>query len=309
MQPTYRGWAQAAFSQEVGEAPTPVTIGARRLMLIRRDDAIEAFDAVCPHRGAHLGFGGQLDGGFVICPFHGHRIRLGEDAGNGDGLWVAAHRTLEVGDAVYVLLDNEHDNGFPAFAERLRASHHLIAGFALEATVPPDYVIENVFDADHFKTVHGLNRRPRLAWRESDDGGLIVEGIFDTNRPLEWQDDVPPDAEGVRTRFLAHVFSPMLVASELGPPEHPAVVITAATPGPTKTTTIRVVVGLPRNSPGGPVTVDAIGSLLAGSRLAFAQDIAVWEHLDTDAPCHYVVGDGLVQEYREYCQRFAPVAV
>jgi 3-ketosteroid 9alpha-monooxygenase subunit A len=303
---SYRGWAQVAFSEDVRPEPTPASIGATRLILVRHRDGIRAHGAVCPHRGAHLGFGGRLDEDtVVICPFHGHRIRLGCDGAG--PLCVPTYRTVEAGGAVYVLLDDRCGNGFPAYLERVAGSHHLIAGFALDAAVAPEYVIENVFDADHFRSVHGLNRRPDLRARAGEHGELAVEGVFCTNRPLEWQDGTPTGPDGVRTRFLARVFSPMVVASELGPEECPTLVITAATPTSAGHSTIRVLVGLPRHGPGAPPTVDAIGSLLAGSRLAFEQDLAVWEHLDTSAPCHFVETDGLIREYRDYCRRFDEV--
>jgi 3-ketosteroid 9alpha-monooxygenase subunit A len=300
----YDGWCQVAFSAEVGEEPFPARIGAKTLMLVRQDGEVRAYDGVCPHRGAHLGYGGRLAGDVVICPFHGHRIRLGLHGEN--PLCVRAYRTLDVGGAVYVLPDERHENGFAEFLRDLEDSHYLVPGFALEAAVGADYVIENVFDADHFVTVHAVNARPDLRWAVSDGGELLVDGALRTDPGVDWHGPTGADNE-VHLRFCAHVFSPTLVATELGPAEHPNVVITAATPTAPNRCVIRVLVAMPRHGPNGVPTVDAIGSLLAGSRLAFEQDMAIWEHLDTASPNHFMRGDALVLAYRDFCADFEPV--
>jgi 3-ketosteroid 9alpha-monooxygenase subunit A len=298
----YGGWSQVAFSAEVGDVLLPVQIARRALFLVRRDGEVCAYAATCPHRGAHLGYGGRLDGDAVVCPFHGHRIRLG--CAPGQPLCVSGYRTLDVGGGIYVLPDDRHENGFGAFMERLADTHWLIPGFRLEAAIAPEYVIENVFDADHFVTVHDVNQRPQLRWQESEHGELTVEGILWTDSGVEWQGPPQDGASDVQLRFFAHVFSPTLVATELGPPDLPNVVITSATPTASGECTIRVVIAMPRGDPKGPPTVDAIGSLLAGSRTAFEQDMAIWEHLDPAAPSHFTRGDALVLVYRDFCARF-----
>ena len=87
--------------------------------------------------------------------------------------------------------------------------------------MPPEYVVENVFDADHFAEVHALSRRPRLKAAEQSDGSLLVEGQLDMVRPNQWQagpsgagasEADAPDAgapgAGASAGFRAQVFSP-----------------------------------------------------------------------------------------------------
>jgi 3-ketosteroid 9alpha-monooxygenase subunit A len=303
---TYAGWCQVAFSAEVGDELVPAQIGSSALVLVRQDGRVRAYDAVCPHRGAHLAYGGRLDGDAVICPFHGHRIRLGLHGER--PFCVRAHRTLDIGGAVYVLLDETLENGFGAFMERLEDTHYLVPGFALDAAVAAEYVIENVFDADHFVTVHGVNARPDLHWEAGESGELVVDGVLRTDPGVEWHGPAGPD-DDVHLRFCAHVFGPTLVATELGPAGQANVVLTAATPTSPGHCAIRLLVAIPRGGTNGVPTVDAIGSLLAGSRLAFEQDMAIWEHMDTSAPSHFVRGDALVLAYRDFCARFEPAAV
>jgi phenylpropionate dioxygenase-like ring-hydroxylating dioxygenase large terminal subunit len=299
----HTGWCQIAFSAEVGSDLLPVQVGRRALMLARDDDGVHAYDATCPHRGANLSYGGRLDGGAVVCPFHGHRIRLGLEGRH--PFCVRRYRTLDVGGAIYLLPEDHHDTGFEAFMEGLAASHWLVPGFSFDAAVAPEYVIENVFDAEHFVSVHGVNARPDLRWSDGEGGELVIDGVLRTDPGVDWHGPAGPDAE-VELRFCAHVFSPTLVATELGPADLPNVVITSAAPAAAGHCTIRLVVAMPRADPKGSPTVDAIGSLLAGSRTAFEQDLAVWEHLDADAPSHFTPGDALVLTYRKFCARFGP---
>jgi nitrite reductase/ring-hydroxylating ferredoxin subunit len=330
----YGGWAQVGFAAEAVDEVCPAEIGSRKLVLVRHDSGLRAYDAICPHRGAHLGYGGELDGDrHLRCPFHGRRIHLGDDA---DGPYcVAAHPTLDVGGAVYVLLDRRHENGFTAFTRGMSETHYLVPGFTMQASVPPQYVIENVFDADHFEIVHKLNRRPELRYGEGAGGELTVEGLFETNRIVPWEDrpnrEGDPEGDGkagngaggggasegsaggasdgaVRTRFLARVFSPTLVATELGSSELASIVITAATPRPDGGCKIRVLLGLPRGGPDGPPTIGVVASLMKGSRTAFEQDLAVWEHLDPRAPSHFGPSDALILAYHDFCRRFDAVA-
>jgi phenylpropionate dioxygenase-like ring-hydroxylating dioxygenase large terminal subunit len=305
----YRGWTQVAFSRDLDGDVTPATIGDVPLVLVRRDGQLHAFDATCPHRGAHLGYGGRLDGDVVVCPFHGRRIRLGDDAGH--PYCVKGYRTLELGGAIYVLLDESHENGFSEFIRGIAATHYLIPGFEIPARISPEYVIENVFDADHFNVVHMVGRRPTLSWRPGDGGELLVEGIFETERPNKWQDPTAGSEAGagggpepVRMHFRARVFSPTLVATEVGSADLPNLVVTSATPTPDGDCVIRLMVAMAPTPEGTAPTVRAVGSLMSGSRTAFEQDLVIWEHLDRTASTNLGPGDELVLAYHDYCRRF-----
>ena len=74
--PTPFGWFQVAFpgDLEPGEV-TPLSYWNRELVLWR-DHAgdFHLQDAFCPHLGAHLAYGGSVDGDKLTCPFHGWRF-------------------------------------------------------------------------------------------------------------------------------------------------------------------------------------------------------------------------------------------
>jgi phenylpropionate dioxygenase-like ring-hydroxylating dioxygenase large terminal subunit len=296
----YAGWYRVAFSPDATDEIFPVEIGSMPLVLVRTPEGVGAFDAVCPHRGAHLGYGGRLDGGVIVCPFHGRRIGLGEDSGR--PYCVRQYRTLDVGGSVFVLLDEEHENGLTSFLERLAPSHYFASGFVLEARVAPEFVIENVFDTDHFTAVHGLARRPQLEVHNGSAGELTVEAIFETPGARQWQG---AGSDGVaKTRFCAHVFSPTLVASELGDAGSAHVVFTSATPTAGGDCVIRVSLAMAPNADGSAPPDEAVIGLLRDSRRAFEQDLVVWEHLVPGAPANYDGSDRPVIAFRTFCERF-----
>jgi 3-ketosteroid 9alpha-monooxygenase subunit A len=297
------GWHQVAFRRDVQEALTPVDVGAHRLMLIDDGGRLGAYDATCPHRGAHLARGGSLDDGVVVCPFHGRRVGLGLDSP--PPYCVAAHPTCDYGGAIFVLPRGARDTGLPDYLASLAETHCFVPTFTLDAPVPPQIVIENVFDTDHFTAVHGISRRPSLSVGAGVRGRLEVEAEFETVAPRLWGGERDAAATMVRTHFHANVFSPGLVATELGDEERPHVVITAATARPHRGCTIRVTLAVwDDGEPGSPDRAAVMG-LATDSRLAFEQDMAIWQHLDVHAANHLDDADAPVRAFRQFCATFA----
>ena len=296
----HSGWHQVAFRREIEAPITPVTLGPLRLMLVDDGQRLQAYDATCPHRGAHLGHGGVLDGDVVVCPFHGRRIALGESSRG--PLHVRSHPTIDYGGAVYVLPFGLGDTGLAPFLAGLARTHCFVAAFTLEAPVPPELVIENAFDADHFTAVHGINRRPALSIGHGDAGELTVESVFETAAARPWGGEQV--ATVARTRFLARAFSPGLVATEVGDADQPQVVITAATATPDGGSLIRVTLAV-RDSDDEPADHGMVMWLARDSRLAFEQDMEIWRHLDVTAEPTLDAADEAVREFREFCRAFA----
>ncbi len=67
------GWFQVEYSDEleVGQSK-PLRYFGKDFVLYRGEDGTaRIFDAFCPHLGAHLGYGGKVEGNNLRCPFHG----------------------------------------------------------------------------------------------------------------------------------------------------------------------------------------------------------------------------------------------
>lgn len=128
---------------------------------------VHVLDAACPHLGAHLGYGGQVSGNNLQCPFHAWRF-------DGSGTCVATSTGEAVPDAArralrswpveehagLILMHRDLDGGAtPAWRVP-----HLIPFGSPEWTPPewrtweleshPQELMENAVDLHHFKHVH-----------------------------------------------------------------------------------------------------------------------------------------------------------
>src|SRR6266540_2708931 len=68
-----RGWYQIGWSDEfqIGQV-VPLHYFDRDLIAYRGESGeLTVLDAFCLHLGAHLGYGGTVEGDSVRCPFHG----------------------------------------------------------------------------------------------------------------------------------------------------------------------------------------------------------------------------------------------
>lgn len=299
MKAPHLGWHLAAHLDELPGEITPLSVGSQALIAVRDGASVRIFDGTCPHRGAHLGFGGRLVRDCVICPFHGKAIHLGERAAPRYG--VAEHPTLVAGQAVFVRLGAE-DRGFTAALDTILDGRVVSACARYEVSVPGELVIENAFDVDHFVAVHAT-ARAEMVVVSSTAGELAADGrLHYRPRP-----DMDLADAGHRSLFLARAYSPTLVASEIGQPGSSHVVITGTVPTPTGCTA-RVVYAVRRRPDGAPPHPAMVAALKAGGDDAFAEDQLVWEHLDPDAPARFDARDSAVLAFRRFCAAFPGTA-
>ena len=78
------GWFAICYSDELQAGQVkPLNYFDQELVVWRGDDGnARVLDAYCPHLGAHMGYGGKVDGNHLQCPFHAWRW-------NGEGAAVA----------------------------------------------------------------------------------------------------------------------------------------------------------------------------------------------------------------------------
>jgi nitrite reductase/ring-hydroxylating ferredoxin subunit len=268
--PEAHGWYQLAFERDLAEPVQALTFARRSLMAVRGPDGVRVFDAVCPHRGAHLGHGGRLDHGAVVCPFHGHRVGLG--CGAPERFTTREYAAVVHGGGLFARLSDRPGPDFPAALVALGAGHRFVPGFEMTAETTVEVVIENGFDNAHFRTVHGLLSPPAFAVREGPYGELIAEGLF----------EIPAIAGAgahLSARYVGRAFSPGIFIAELdGDPPFRYRIMTTATPAAGGACTIRLTLMLPEAS--GPGAERFAEELMAYSRDGLERDRAIWNRLD-----------------------------
>jgi 3-ketosteroid 9alpha-monooxygenase subunit A len=291
----HSGWYLPAFTSELDAEVTPLAIGARRLVAVRNGTRIRVFDADCPHRGAHLGYG-QVEGDCLVCPFHGRRIGLGAP---GRRWSVPEHHVLVWGEAVFVRLTDgpDDDRGFTQVGKALGGTHPLVAAVVRPLAADPALIVENAFDVDHFTEVHKVPRVRGMTHLDGAEGELTIEGEFLMGAK-------PGGASGVvtRSRFFARAFSPGVVVTEFGVPGSEQVVVTAAVPDENGGCVARVAIGV------GKGRQSELQLLVAGSERALAEDAAIWERLNPRAVPHLDLRDVAVAAYRRFCTTFRELA-
>lgn len=173
MKPT--GWFQVAWSAEilVGDVRRMKYFDTEMIAWRSASGQVTVMDAYCEHLGAHLGYGGTVNGETLQCPFHGwqwntegrnvcipyekhpnkaRRIRTYPVAEHSESvfIWYDADRREPYFDVTNVLTG--FDDGRSAADYYPAYGHSTLFETALE--IHPQYVMENGVDFAHFKYVH-----------------------------------------------------------------------------------------------------------------------------------------------------------
>lgn len=187
MKPT--GWFQVAWSAEISVGEVHRMKYFEREMVAWRSDAgdLTVMDAFCEHLGAHLGYGGRVEGDRIVCPFHGW-----EWNGSGKNVCIPyqdkpnrARRirtwpVCERNESVYIWHDVDGGEPyfdvpdvFEAYDDGRTADNYYLAYpegilFRERLELHPQYVMENGVDYAHFKFVHRAAHVPRFTRQEFD---------------------------------------------------------------------------------------------------------------------------------------------
>ena len=299
------GWYQLAFERDLAQPVTPASFAGRALMAVRATPAgpVRVFDAVCPHRGAHLGHGGRLAADDIVCPFHGYRVGLG--GVSADGFCVREYACLVYGGGLFVRLSDQSEPDFARGLQELGAGHTFVPGFEMTASATIELVIENGFDNAHFRSVHRLMSLPALDVHAGPFGELVADGRFE----IPWLGS--PDGTGGPPRRLhasyhGHAFSPGTFIAELdGDPPYRYRVMTTATPAEAEgTCTIRLTLMLPNGPDGSPPADRFTRQLLDYSRDGMEQDLAIWNRLDLGHVPRFTSTDQAAIAFADFCRAF-----
>jgi phenylpropionate dioxygenase-like ring-hydroxylating dioxygenase large terminal subunit len=173
--PVPNGWFVVATSADLGPGEVlPLYYFAKELVLYRGTDGTpHLLDAHCPHMGAHLGVGGQVEDGCLRCPFHGWKF----DGESGRCVDVpydtvdfipksATARAYPVVERNHMIWAWHHLLGEPPFydvpevAEFHDPEWLPIVARDFEVATCAQEMAENNVDRVHFKYVHGTEAIP-----------------------------------------------------------------------------------------------------------------------------------------------------
>jgi hypothetical protein len=270
-------------------------------MVVKSGQSLELYDATCPHRCAHLGFGGKLSNGFVSCPFHGYKIALGDES-LGE-FCVKRYQSFEESGLVFARVSDKDSPNLPNALAELSQTYTFVPGFSMDLKVDAQLVIENAFDNSHFQPVHGLCREPIFQTCEGRFGEFAVRGVFHIP-PSNWETNEGGN-EPIEVGFLARAFGPSLVISELlGEFPYDYAVISAAIPkSEPNQCTLLLSVGLRKSH--GPETIQSMATpLIEFSRAGLVADAAIWENLSAQIVPRWTPKDTCVRAFNEFCNGF-----
>jgi len=179
------GWYRACHAEDLPRGSVlPLRYLGRDLVAWRGEDgAPHVMDAYCPHLGAHLGYGGRVEGCELVCPFHWWRF--GADGANTsvpyDGTRhpnarIPAYPTIE---RAGVVLFWYHPRGeaplweIPQLDVPARGWTPYDRGL-WKVRCPWQEMAENGPDFIHLRTVHGAADVPELESYELEGFGATL---------------------------------------------------------------------------------------------------------------------------------------
>jgi 3-ketosteroid 9alpha-monooxygenase subunit A len=197
--PSPSGWFAIGVSEDFpSEQAVPGHWFDQDLVVFRSaDGTLGALDAYCPHLGAHLGYGGTVNGGFITCPFHGWQWApdgtcISVPYGNRRVPKVRAQSVSIIEQDGVVLLWRGAD-GLPTWHMPRFDNHRWTIPAVMRRTLHshPQEVLENTADFAHFRFVHQTHMvQPTTEVRsEGNTFELSIQSAPDAVAPAVRLDD------------------------------------------------------------------------------------------------------------------------
>ncbi|MGE2692031.1 Rieske 2Fe-2S domain-containing protein [Mycolicibacterium pulveris] len=290
MKPT--GWFQVAWSAEIQPGQVRPMKYFDREMIGWRTASGEpvVMDAYCEHLGAHLGYGGHVEGEVIQCPFHGwqwntegRNVCIPYESRPNRGRRIRSYPVVERNESIYIWHDIEGrapffdaPDVFASFADGSSADDYYpqMTLFREGLELHPQYVLENGVDFAHFKYVHKTPIVPVFTRHDFDqpvsfvDFTITFEG--DENQSI---DDVKSGVEAINGGLG------IAVTKSWGMVDNRT--ISAVTPVDERTSDVRfmVYIGRPTSPVNNPErAADKARQFGEEVIRQFTQDIHIWSH-------------------------------
>ena len=307
--PYPNGWFAVAFSTEV----PPGRVLRRRLMgdevvIYRtRSGVVRVVEPYCPHLGAHLGYGGRVDGEEIVCPFHGFRFDAsGTCVANSYATQpprarLGARIFREINGAIVVWHDASA--GPPPWELPQLPTTRFPPPARRTYTIVdhPQEVMENAVDIGHIRPVHGY-QNPQIRTPMDADGarlriGTVAERVFPLLGNVEMLLDFEIDGLGC-IWVLAKI------------PRFDGEALFQAWPTPIDPCRIELRFAmslriLPDRGAGGRTVSRLLTAALAGAFWSdLIKDFPIWENKLFVARPRLAKGDGPIVPFRRWASQF-----
>lgn len=310
------GWFCVGLASDLAPGSVrPLRFFGRDFVLFRTEDGRAAMlDAHCPHLGAHLGYGGRVQGDRVVCPFHGFAFDTGGrcvgTAYDGPVPRNADLQAVPVVEQGGLLLTWHHPDGTPpdwdlpvwdaeGFSP-VRAVHTTVA-------THPQETSENSVDLGHFSYVHGYEDVRVHVPVEVQDQRLSITYRMRRRLPGLRQVAMP-------VQFHVDVWGlglSIVTFGVVGLPFEARLFILATVREPGRidlraATQVRLA-GHPLAAMLNPLLRDVANRFVLHSvSHDVEQDRAMWENKRYEARPRVARGDGPIGRYRAYVRQFYP---
>jgi 3-ketosteroid 9alpha-monooxygenase subunit A len=301
--PFPNGWYQVAYSDEVETGGVmPLSYFGTELVLYRDEaGAPHVLDAFCPHLGAHLGWGGKVEGATIRCPFHAWRF-------NGEGGCVEVPYAQKI--PPLARLDS-----WPVFEANglVMVYHHMDRQQpAWTPPVLPEYTSadwtdytrrrwkvrthnqemgENGVDSAHFKYVHGTPEQPQT--RAEIDGYM-----FHVRSPVQYTTPQGAIEGQIASDSYGFGFSTVRFTGVVE-----TLLVSSVTPIDGEYVDVRFSFKTKRVG-NESVTSNVGNAFVAEIERQLGQDIPIWEHKVMKMRPVLCDGDGPIGLFRRWAKQF-----
>ena len=302
------GWFQVGYTDDVtAGGVVPLRYFGRDLVLFRSERGVpQVLDAYCAHLGAHLGYGGSVDGECIRCPFHawaygadGACTNIPYSARIPRGARVRAWPTAERSGILFMWHHSEgqpptwEPPDVPEFDRDDWVGYHR---YRWQVRVHPQEIGENTFDPAHTQFVHGNASGIPDALVGFEDHRATATLVIHT-----------AVLGGAEMRHELCLYGVGLTRNTSTGATAAKSFLTSNTPIDEEMTDVRFSMMTPRSLPDDPDgTVSRANA--HGTAMAFEEDIPIWEHKIYRDPPLLCDGDRSISRYRRWARQFyAPV--
>lgn len=321
---TPMGWYQVGWADDLepGSVKPITAFGADYILYRTEAGTVRMMAAYCGHMGAHLGYGGVVEDGCVVCPYHGWKWN---ESGKVVDIPYSKRvnpsrrlKTLPVRVVSGLVFAWYHPfGGEPAWPDPMPPiAEHGDPGYypvwphlsrVEEMNGHPQFVVENQVDAAHFVHVHKWSEYPQI-----DDYGAdghcftsLTRAKLTTKRGVVTQ-HVEVKVWGLGIVISRHRFEfpgDKPAHEDGGPGEVTTICTTPTMPGHAQ---LRMTAWIPRGDGDGEVpTGRAAVMLRASHREVYERDWQIWDHLQyTDRPAYAREEARAFAEVRRWAEQY-----